>query len=135
MNKVNKCAVCEVGRLEDGKGRVWRDRRIAIILASGLLLLAGLILHFLLGLHLIAEILFLTTAAITGYDVARKGVYSLIFHKRMPINLLVVTAAVGSFIIGHGEEGAAVLLLFFIAEYLEDYASERARWSIRSLWS
>ena len=89
----DECVACEVGGLKEGDARVWRDGRVALIAASGLLLLIGLVLHFILELHLIAEILFLVTAVITGYDIARKGVYSLIAHRRIPINLLVVTAA------------------------------------------
>jgi len=42
-------------------------------------------------------------------------------------------AAIGSFFIGHGEEGAAVVFLFNIAEFLEVYASEKAKRSIASL--
>jgi len=42
-------------------------------------------------------------------------------------------AAVGSFFIGHGEEGATVVFLFYVAEFLEGHASERARRSIVSL--
>jgi Cd2+/Zn2+-exporting ATPase len=49
------------------------------------------------------------------------------------MNLLITIAAIGAFIIGHGEEGAAVIFLFYLAEFLEDYASERARSSIASL--
>ncbi len=49
------------------------------------------------------------------------------------MNFLMTIAAVGAFSIGCGEEGASVLYLFFIAEFLEDYAGERARKSIGSL--
>jgi Cd2+/Zn2+-exporting ATPase len=49
------------------------------------------------------------------------------------MNLLITIAAIGAFLIGHGEEGAAVILLFYVAEFLEDYASERARNSIAAL--
>jgi Cd2+/Zn2+-exporting ATPase len=49
------------------------------------------------------------------------------------MNLLMTIAAAGAFSIGHGEEGAAVMLLFFIAEFLEDYAGDRARQEVGSL--
>jgi Cd2+/Zn2+-exporting ATPase len=42
-------------------------------------------------------------------------------------------AAGGAFLIGHGEEGAAVVFLFFIAESLEKYAEERTKSSVASL--
>ena len=64
-----------------------------------------------------ANIIFITVAIISGYS----------------IDLLIAIAAVGSFFIGHGEEGAAVILLFYVAEFLEDYAADRARKSIASL--
>ena len=56
-----------------------------------------------------------------------------VYHRRLNINFLISIAAIGAFVIGHGEEGAAVILLFFIAEFLEDYAAERARKSVASL--
>ena len=49
------------------------------------------------------------------------------------MNLLIAIAAAGAFTIGLGEEGAAIMLLFFIAEFLEDYAGDRARQEVRSL--
>jgi Cd2+/Zn2+-exporting ATPase len=44
-------------------------------------------------------------------------------------------AAFGAFFIGHGEEGAAVIFLFFIAESLEEYAADNAKKSISQLLS
>jgi Cd2+/Zn2+-exporting ATPase len=52
---------------------------------------------------------------------------------KFSINLLITIAAAGAFLIGHGEEGASVIFLFFVAEYLEEYASERAKKSMNSL--
>ena len=47
--------------------------------------------------------------------------------------MLMCIACVASFIIGHPEEGAAVTFLYYIAEFLEDYAEHRAKRSIKSL--
>lgn len=49
------------------------------------------------------------------------------------MNCLMSIAAIGAFSIGHGEEGAAVILLFFIAEFLEEYAADNAKKSIGDL--
>lgn len=125
------CVVCDAEASEES--HIWKDRRIVLIVSSAILLSVGLLFEFILQLDLLAEILFLATAAISGYNIARKGLSSLMFRKRLSIDFLIMIAAVGSFFIGHGEEGAAVVFLFYIAEFLEGHASERARRSIVSL--
>jgi Cd2+/Zn2+-exporting ATPase len=69
---------------------------------------------------------------ISGYETVPNGFRSL-FKGKFSINLLITIAAVGAFSIGQGAEGASVIFLFFIAEFLEDYAGERAKKSIGSL--
>jgi Cd2+/Zn2+-exporting ATPase len=112
---------------------IWKDRRMMLILTSAIGLSIGLVFEFILKVNVVAEILFLITATISGFDIAREGFSSLIFRKRVNIDLLIIIAAVGSFLIGQSEEGAAVIFLFSIAEFLEEYASERAQRSIMSL--
>jgi Cd2+/Zn2+-exporting ATPase len=126
------CSVCNAERSEESHS-VRRDRRIVLIVFSAILLSVGLVFEFILKLELLAEILFLTTAVISGYNIAKEGISSLIFRKKLSIDFLIMIAAVGSFFIGHGEEGAAVVFLFYVAEFLEGHAGERARRSIMSL--
>ncbi|HID91487.1 TPA: cadmium-translocating P-type ATPase, partial [Candidatus Bathyarchaeota archaeon] len=125
------CPECNAEVLEEGKGN-GKDRRIALIALSAALLSTGLILEFVLKKRLQALVLFLATTGISGYTIARGAVSSLL-RKRVSIDLLMTIAAVGAFLIGHGEEGAAVVFLFYIAEFLEDHAAERARRSVHSL--
>jgi Cd2+/Zn2+-exporting ATPase len=73
------------------------------------------------------------TAILTGYHIAWEGLETLVFQRRLSIDFLITLASIGSFAIGHSEEGAAVVFLFYIAEWLEDHASDRARQSISSL--
>jgi Cd2+/Zn2+-exporting ATPase len=61
------------------------------------------------------------------------GAFKGLLKFRFNMNLLITIAAAGAFLIGHGEEGAAVIFLFYVAEFLVDYASERARNSIAAL--
>ncbi|MFQ6116161.1 MAG: cation-transporting P-type ATPase, partial [bacterium] len=112
------CLECDVEVSEESPP-IWRDKRFILIVISAILLSVGLVFEFILKWMLPAWVLFLTTAAISGSSIAREGFSSLIFRKRLSIDFLIMTAAVGSFFIGHGEEGAAVIFLFYVAEFLE----------------
>ena len=69
---------------------------------------------------------------VAGYRIFKNALTDLL-HKRVEMNLLMSIAAVGAFLIGHAEEGASVIFLFFTAEFLEDYSVQRARNSVTSL--
>jgi Cd2+/Zn2+-exporting ATPase len=92
----------------------------------------GLGLRYFQGQSLVSDILLVTTMVLSGYTIAELGVKSLI-KGSININLLITIASIGAFTIGHLEEAAAVVLLFNIAERLEDYAADRARHSIETL--
>ncbi|NOZ63602.1 MAG: cadmium-translocating P-type ATPase [Caldiserica bacterium] len=100
---------------------------------SALLLTFGLICEFILSQYLLAQASFVLVVAISGREIIEKGLKTLFINKRVGINFLITIAALGAFLIGHGEEGAAVMFLFFIAESLEDYAADRARRSVKEL--
>ena len=121
------CSTCNIRRVRK------EDQKIVFIGLSAILLAIGLVFEFNLRWELPANIIFITVAIISGYSITREGLSSLIFRKRLSIDFLIVIAAAGSFFIDHGEEGAAVILLFYVAEFLEDYATDRARKSIASL--
>ncbi len=126
------CTSCEVDYSEEVTP-VRQDKRIILIAITTLLLTTGLILELVIGMLVPAELVFMITAAIAGFSIAKTGLHALIYQKQLNINLLVTIASVGSFLIGHGEEGAAVVFLFYVAEFLEDHSSDRARNSIAEL--
>ncbi|MBR9691583.1 cadmium-translocating P-type ATPase [Candidatus Woesearchaeota archaeon] len=125
------CSSCATDILEE-KEPLWKQKKVLIMLAAGIVLAIGLYLEFLTNQHLTAQILFFVVVIVAGYDILKRGFFSIL-KIRFDMNLLISIAAIGAFLIGHGEEGAAVIFLFFIAEFLEDYAAERARKSIASL--
>jgi len=92
----------------------------------------GLYLRITQGGSLTSDGLLVFTAILSGYQLAILGVKSLV-RGNININLLITIASIGAFIIGHPEEGAAVVYLYSIAEKLEEYAEDRARRSIESL--
>jgi Cd2+/Zn2+-exporting ATPase len=105
---------------------------IAIAVISAVLLAIGLVLEFELSLQLYAHTLYLVVMGVAGYRIYRNAFTALI-HGRIEMNLLMSIAAIGAYLVGHVEEGASVILLFFIAEFLEDYSVQKARNSVTAL--
>ncbi len=128
----NECSYCSLGD-STGKSELWSKKNLFIIASSLVLLVSGLIYEFIFSQRIIAQLFFLAVVGITGHGIIRRGFSSLVFQKRLDINFLMTVAASGAFLIGYGEEGAAVILLFFMAESLEEYAEERTKNSVATL--
>lgn len=110
-----------------------QNRSIQIIVSSGILFVIGHILNYFSVYNGIpATLVFGLGAVISGYDIAIMAKNALKRHNISPAVLMCI-AAVASFLIGHPEEGAAVTLLYFLSEFLEDYSEQRAQHSIKSL--
>lgn len=126
------CELCAVDFFEE-KEPLWKRKQVIFGIASAVFLALGLICEFIISQHLLAQVLFLLVVLLSGKDIIKRAAYSLFKKKHLDMNFLMSIAALGAFLIGHGEEGAAVMFLFFIAESLEDYAADRARHSISEL--
>ncbi len=118
--------------LAEGKPLI-TNRPIQIIVASGICFAAGHILEWMSFNPTLTTIIFMIGALIAGYEIAILAFNSLVKRHTIGPAMLMCIACVASFIIGHPEEGAAVTFLYYIAEFLEDYAEHRAKRSIKSL--
>jgi Cd2+/Zn2+-exporting ATPase len=128
------CAACRLQYAEfEASTSIWKDRKIIVVFASGFLFALGMSAQYLLQMGTLSEYLLLVAAVIPGVSIVKEGLSSLLFEKSLGIDLLITIAAIGSFLIGHGQEGAAVILLFYVAEFLEAHATDRAKRSIGSL--
>lgn len=133
-------SICNCGDCNDNKHEdviqegipLLKNRAIQIIVSSGILFGAGIILEH-TGFGQIASILFVLTAIISGYDIAKIAKNSILKRYEVSPAVLVCIAAVSAFLIGYPEEAAAVTFLYFVAEFLEDYSELRAKHSIKSL--
>ncbi len=114
------------------KESLWNRRNLLIIILSAVLLPIGLYLDYFTNQILFAEILFLAVIAISGHELIISGIKSLL-KGNFSMNLLMTIAVLGSFAVGSGAEGAVIIFLFYIAEFLESYAGKRARKSIETL--
>ena len=125
------CSVCATDIFAE-KEPLWKQREVLTIAIAGGVLGVGVYVDFVLLQHMAAQGLYLVAALVAGYRIIPKGIQSLA-RRRLDMNFLMIIAAAGAFAIGHGEEGASILLLFSIAEFLEDYAGNRARESVGAL--
>ena len=118
--------------LAEGKPLI-ANRPIQIIVASGICFAVGHIMEMLSVNLTVVTLVFMVGALIAGYEIAGLAYKSLVKRHTVGPAMLMCIACVASFIIGHPEEGAAVTFLYYIAEFLEDYAEHRAKRSIKSL--
>jgi len=112
--------------------------RAAVLVTAAII--AGIAIIPTLGIAPVAgipalSILFGTAVIVAGAPVFIKGFRSLIFARRITIDLLMAIAAIGAIGIGETGEAATVILLFMLGEALEAYSAERARDSLRTLMS
>ena len=75
----------------------------------------------------------LAAALIIGYDVILAALRNILHRELLDEMFLMFIASVGAFVLGEAMEGALVLLLFQLGEFLQDLAVDRSRESISSL--
>lgn len=115
----------------------WRDRALALPAASGVLLVAGLVLEW-TGLRVPALVVFAVGLIAGGWTFVPGTIKRLFTAKgrgRLGVGLLMTIAAIGAVLLGHVGEAAALAFLFSIAETLEDRAMDRAQEGLRALLS
>lgn len=108
-----------------------KPRKVATLLASGLLLaLAGL--FHLLGWEVARSAALLLASAISGWSIAVRAVRSLLIRV-FSIELLVTIAMIGAIILGEYVEAAAVAFLFRLGAYLEAITLSKTRSALKAL--
>ncbi len=96
---------------------------------------AGVLLssHLLGGVPGILEISYHAMVVGVGAYVGYLGLRELISEKRFSVEFLMAVAALGAIYLDLHFEGATVLALYSLAEYLEDYIEDRARRTVQEL--
>ena len=119
---------------ENAVSRWWpHNGRALATLISGVLLAVAAALHFIVHAPPAAvDATLLLAIAAGGLKLFRSGVKAALrFSPDM--TLLMTIAIIGSIVIGHLSEGASVVFLFSLAQWLESRTVDRARDSIRKL--
>ncbi|MFW9782961.1 MAG: heavy metal translocating P-type ATPase [Candidatus Heimdallarchaeota archaeon] len=81
---------------------------------------------------LIAQILAVSSIFLSSFGIVKEAIED-VREKKITANLLMLIAGVASFFIFHGQEGATALLLYAIAERLEEITTEKSRNAIKEL--
>ena len=123
---------CSCGHCHHAHGGEAEDRRLAIarIAASAVLLALGLLLPV---SETAKTVLFLLSWLTVGYSVAWEAVKNLLRGHALDDMFLMTAASVGAFCLGEFAEGVAVMLLYQIGEFFQDYAVDQSRDSIAEL--
>ena len=103
-----------------------RQRRKALTIISGALILAGLAARHLLGLPVLGQGMLAAAALAAGADIAGRA-WTNLRNKAFSIELLVTIAFTGALVIGEVWEAAAVTFLFIFGAYLEARTLSRTR--------
>jgi Cd2+/Zn2+-exporting ATPase len=82
----------------------------------------------------IAITVFLIAVILVGHGIIRHGIKSLL-KGEVKIELLITIATIGAFLLGDGLEGSSLMLLFYLAEYIESFALSRSKKSLSKLVS
>jgi len=127
----SECELCSLHASEDSES-VWEKHRVLIIAASTALFGAGFAVEYLTKNVLYGHAIFLGVILLSGREIIGAALSSVI-RRRLDVNFLMTVAAFGAFAIGQADEGAAVMYLFSLAEYLENVASGKVRSSIAGL--
>ena len=117
---------------QDSPLKQQRKNEMNLVILSGLLIAFGFIGSFTGISPILTNSLYAIAILISGFKPAKSAFYS-IKSRSLDMNVLMSVAAIGAALIGEWLEGAAVLWLFAIGNYLQNKSIERTRNSIRNL--
>ena len=105
-----------------------------MVIISIVFIIAAFILQSILSEKaLVVAILFGLSFAIGGFAKAKEGIEATIHNKSLNVEILMILAALGAFIVGNYSEGAILILIFSISGVLESYATQKSEKALTSL--
>jgi Zn2+/Cd2+-exporting ATPase len=127
-----KATIVKSGKMEKELSPV---KTITPLVVSVILFFTALIIDFVPALEMIADsapVFFALSIIFGGTLTFRRALYSAL-HRTYDMNLLMSIAVIGAVILGEWVEAAIIVILFALAQVLEDRSLDRARKAIRNL--
>lgn len=111
----------------------WANPKVLTSVASGALLLVGWLVALAGAASGASTTISVLALLFGGYYFGREALESLLFERKVGIELLMSTAAVVAALMGQVAEGAILAFLYSISEAAEGYTEEKTRSAIRAL--
>lgn len=133
VHSCSKCSSCEIGVEEKSEeDSLFENYFWYFIIISGIFIVISILVEFFLDYVILSQILAFSSMLFSGYEVFMETIEDL-KERKITANLLMIIAAIASFIIFHGQEGAVAIILYAIAERLEEITTERSQSAINEL--
>ncbi|NVM16833.1 MAG: cation-translocating P-type ATPase [Candidatus Lokiarchaeota archaeon] len=134
MTHITQCTneLCLQEELEEEEESFFEEKFWYFIIPSMILLGISIALEFLTEAVLLSQILAIASILLSCYGIVKEAIEDIL-AKRITANILMLVAGVASFFILHGQEGATAVLLYAIAEYLEELTTDKSRNAIKEL--
>jgi len=123
-------SVCEIK--EEEEESFFEEHFWIFIIPAAIILTISIFLEFTTDLVLLSQALAIISIFFSSYGVVKEAIHD-IARKKITANILMIIAAVASFFILHGQEGATAILLYAIAEHLEELTTEKSRNAVKEL--
>lgn len=82
--------------------------------------------------HNLSIVLYVLLVVVVGFDTIKEGIEG-IFNLQVKIEFLMTIAVIGAFALNSCAEGALLILLYYISEFLEDLSIDKSKKSISNL--
>jgi len=118
--------------LEEEEESFFEEKFWYFIIPSMILLGVSIALEFLTDAVLLSQLLAVASILLSCYGIVKEAIEDIL-NKRITANILMLVAGVASFFILHGQEGAIAVILYAIAEFLEELTTDKSRNAIKEL--
>ncbi|WP_425609178.1 heavy metal translocating P-type ATPase [Ureibacillus aquaedulcis] len=133
LSEVSKIGYKAAIQLKQNKQTIQKPKKeMNLVILSGVLIAFGYVSSVNEISPIISSMLYAIAIVMSGFKPAKSAFYA-IKSRSLDMNVLMSAAAVGAALIGEWLEGATVVWLFAVGNYLQTKSIERTRDSIRNL--
>ena len=131
---VTQCTniLCLDEEMEEEEESFFEEKFWFFIIPAVILLGISMFLEFFTNAVFLSQILAVASVFLSCYGIVSEAIEDVL-AKRITANILMLVAGVASFFILHGQEGAMAILLYAIAEYLEELTTDKSKNAIKEL--